>query len=91
MRRKIQTSRFDMSKTYCIGKPCVFGMVEPKPLRGFPQGRARLKLRNLEFARVFVRDAAAGTIRAFLIHESPDGCYWEPGYEQGMNRRLVLA
>lgn len=62
----------------------IFAIREPKPLRGFPEGRVRLRLRNDEFARAFVRTPEG--IRHFIVQETPDG-FWEPvpGCEQGRN------
>ena len=39
-----------------IGSPCVFGVVDQKPMIGFPAGKIRLRLRPDEFARAFVRN-----------------------------------
>ena len=38
-------------------KDVAWGVVEPLPLRGFPAGKVRLRLRNNEFVRVRVRTA----------------------------------
>jgi hypothetical protein len=64
----------------------IFGVHKPKPLRGFPPGKVRLRLRNTEFARGFVRDENG--IRHFILQESEG--FWEPmpGCEQGRNFRL---
>lgn len=61
----------------------VFGMVEPKPLRGFPPGEVRLRLRYDCFARAFVRNESG--IRHFYVEEV-DG-FWQPCFEQGANIR----
>ena len=65
-----------------IGVTFARGVQDPKPLRGFPQGRARIRQRNDYFVSVFVRTAEGG-IRKFLVREI-DGA-WEPYYEQGSN------
>jgi hypothetical protein len=61
----------------------VFGVQEPLPLRGFPQGRYKIKMRNTDFARVFVRSKDG--IREFCINEVNG--YWEACYEQASNTR----
>lgn len=33
----------------------VFGMHEPKPLKGFPEGKTKLKMRGDDWARVYVK------------------------------------
>lgn len=61
----------------------VFGVRDPLPLCGFPAGRVRLRLRNTDYARAYVK-ATAG-IRCFIIGEA-EGC-WVPlaELEQGRN------
>lgn len=62
----------------------VFDVREPLPLKGFPEGRAKICLRNDSFARVFIKTASG--IRAFFIKEEA-GC-WVPDFELAANRRL---
>jgi hypothetical protein len=59
----------------------IFGMVRPKPLRGFPAGRVRLRLRCDAWASaaVVTRDG----IRRFYLEDT--GRYWRPGLEIGRN------
>ena len=64
--------------------PIVFGVTEPKPLRGFPPGKVRLRLRNEDFAHAFV-SSESGT-RHFYVEEA-DG-FWQPIFEQGANLTL---
>lgn len=59
----------------------IFGIQEPKPLVGFPEGKIRLRLRNEKFALARVRDAKG--VREFLIREK-DGA-WTPFLESGRN------
>jgi len=68
--------------TYVID-PVVFGIQDTKPLRGFPDGRVRIRLRNDGFAQAFVKSATG--IRHFYIREV-DG-FWLPCFEQGANIR----
>ena len=63
----------------------IWGVVEPKPLKGFPEGRVKLRLRNKDFARAFVK--TSNGIRSFIIAEQ-DG-FWIPKWEQGSNHREV--
>jgi hypothetical protein len=67
-----------------IGEKIVFGIAEPLPLRGFPPGKIRLRLRPDDFARAFVR--MDNQARAYVIKEK-DG-FWIPFCEQGRNIKL---
>lgn len=67
-----------------IGKSIVFGVPESKPLSGFPTGKVRLKLRNDDFAKAYVRTASG--IRVFHLEDS--GEHWIPALEQGRNERI---
>jgi hypothetical protein len=60
----------------------LFAMCSPKPLKGWPDGKVRIKLRNAGYASGFVR-AENGTTRHFLVHD--DGSHWMPCHEQGVN------
>ncbi len=57
----------------------------PRPLRGFPEGEVRLRLRQGDFAQAFVR--VPGGIRRFLVHEK-DG-HWQPFMEMAANLTAV--
>jgi len=61
----------------------VFGAVEPKPLRGFPRGKFRLRIRNNEYVTAVVRTGDG--IRRFNVGEH-DGFWW-PMNETGENTR----
>ena len=61
----------------------VFGIQEIKPLRYFPEGRIKIRMRPTDFANAFVKSATG--IRKFLIRDTGDA--WEPSYEQGRNER----
>lgn len=69
-----------MATTYGI-KKLAFGSTELKPLKGFPDGRIRIRVRNNEFVRVFVK--STNGIREFFAEDQGD-C-WTPAYEQGGN------
>jgi hypothetical protein len=60
------------------------GVVPVLPLRHFPQGKVRVRLRPGEVPTVYVRNAEG--ITAFLPHEV-DG-HWEPLLTLGKNARL---
>ena len=70
-----------MTVTY--GKKIPFGLTVPLPLVGFPEGKARIRIRQDEFARVFIKTESE-TI-GFYPTES-DGA-WVPGYESGRNKK----
>ena len=69
--------------TVGIRKNAVYGVMPTKPLANFPAGRIRLRLRNTDFARVFVKTATG--IRQFIVRDAGDT--WEPLFEQGRNER----
>ena len=60
---------------------CMYGVRPELPVRGFPPGRIRIRQRNTEFPRAFVK--TANGIRHFIIAEL-DG-HWVPYAEQGAN------
>ena len=66
-----------------FGTAHILGVCEPKPLAGFPDGRLKLRMRNKDFAKVFVRTTSS--TRHFLVKESKDKTYWIPGVELGRN------
>ncbi|MHA3773662.1 hypothetical protein ACXR0O_19170 [Verrucomicrobiota bacterium sgz303538] len=63
------------------GASIPFGATEAKELRTDLPGRVRIKLRNCEFPRAFVRHD--GTTRHFMILDF--GTHWELGQEHGQN------
>jgi len=64
------------------GQKIIFGVVGPLPLRGFPEGRARIRLRNADFVTVSIRPPQGG-IRRFYVEER--GGAWLPAFEMGAN------
>jgi len=70
-----------------IGNPVAFGTDTPLPLKGFPRGKYRVRLRPAEFARVYVKTDDG--IREFAA-EIEDG-HWVPGPELARNIRGVNA
>ena len=60
----------------------IFGVQDRKPLKGWPPGRIRLRLRNCEYARGYVRPPGGG-IQKFMIQEIEG--HWWPCFEQGAN------
>lgn len=62
----------------------VFGISEPKPLKGFPPGKVRIKMRKSDFTLIRVKTPDG--IREFLVKEE-DG-FWMPAFETGRNNRL---
>jgi hypothetical protein len=65
----------------------VWGVKTPLPLKGFPQGKVRLRIRNNDFVHAYVKTKEG--IRHFIVAEK-DG-FWVPEYEQGANHREDAA
>ena len=65
------------------GTKFVWGVTEPKPIHGLPEGRQRLRLRPRCEGRVRVRTTEG--IREFNLKDCGD--HWEPAYEVGRNFR----
>jgi hypothetical protein len=59
----------------------VFGSAEPLPLKGFPEGSIRLRIRNNQFALARVRTDDG--IREFYIKEEEG--FWVRSIEKGRN------
>lgn len=59
----------------------VFGLRLPLPMRGFPEGKIRLRARITDFLKARVRTECG--IREYYVREV-DG-YWEPAVETGFN------
>lgn len=68
-----------------VGAKIVFGSKPPLPMRGFPEGKIRVRARNTDFLRVRVRTECG--IREYYVKEV-DG-YWEPAIETGFNSSNV--
>jgi len=66
----------------------VYGDHDPLPLVGFPEGRARIRMRNDDYVMVYIRPPVGG-IRKFVVEEK-DGT-WRPAFEIGRNVALQLA
>jgi hypothetical protein len=60
----------------------VFGVVEVKPLKGFPPGKVRIRMRHNDFVVVFIRPPNGG-VRRFVIEERAG--HWVPAHEIGAN------
>lgn len=69
------------------GPAFVFGIQEICPLRGFPEGRARVRMRVGEVARVFIK-----TTDGILcyIPKAVEG-FWEPFCLQSINQTLIAS
>lgn len=70
-----------------IGIKIPFGSGIQLPLSGFPKGRARIRIRNDDFIRVFIKTEDG--IRGFYPEEK-DGS-WIPKIEFSSNRREVIV
>lgn len=64
-----------------LGRKIVFGVCELKPLRGFPEGKKRIRMRTNKVVKVFVR--SGGVTSQFAV-EQCDG-YWQPACKLGQN------
>ncbi len=60
--------------------------LEPLPLRGFPEGRARYRYREDEAPQVFIRTTTG--IRWFVVALSEDQKAFVPALEIGRNQTL---
>ena len=65
-----------------VGQAIVFGAKDVLPLHGFPEGRARIRIRNDDWVQVFVRPPEGG-IKKFLVEEKDSK--WCPAGEVGVN------
>ena len=73
-----------MAGAKICGVNAVYGIAKPKPLKGLPEGRARVRMRPSAFAEVFVKTASG--IRRFIIVD--EGDCWVAKYELGSNRTV---
>ncbi len=65
----------------------IFGVQPAKPLIGFPPGKARIRMRNTEFAKVRIFHDAG--VDEYTIQDGGDS--WTPGHFIGCNRRKVVT
>lgn len=63
------------------GEKHAFGLNEPLPPKGFPEGRIRWRIRQDDFTLARVKTVDG--IREFHVKEQ-DG-FWVPSYERGRN------
>lgn len=68
-----------------IGRPIAFGVVPVRVIKGLPEGKARLRMRQDEFVSVWVRTRTG--IRRFYLEEVDD--YWVPTMEAEANADAV--
>lgn len=68
-----------------IGRPIAFGVVPVRVIKGLPEGKARLRMRQEEFVSVWVRTRTG--IRRFYLEEVDD--YWVPTMEAEANADAV--
>ena len=66
-----------------ITSKALYGMREPLPLSGFPEGTIKLKVRSNGFVTAYVRTSKS--IRQFLVKEK-DG-FWKPYMETKSNTK----
>ena len=65
-----------------IGLNIVYGVHKPKPLVNFPAGKVRIRQRNTDFVRVYVKPPTGG-VRSFCVVDEYGA--WCRGPEQGSN------
>jgi hypothetical protein len=71
------------------GTSYVFGMADPLPLRGFPLGKIKTKIRAGVFAKVFVKTPSG--IWGFYVKEV-DGLWLPgPGFGRNESRPMILC
>lgn len=63
-----------------ISSPAVFGIMESKPLKGFPPGKIRLKIQSDDFAFAYV-ETEEGTRKFAIIEQNG---FWIAGPELKM-------
>jgi len=68
-----------------MSKIIVCGSPSPLPLRGFPEGKTRIRIRPNSATMVYVRPPEGG-IRSFFVEEY-DG-FWNASFEDGRNVQL---
>ena len=68
-----------------IGITCIFGTCKPKRLRGFPQGKIKLRMRNNDYMTAYVRNKEG--ITAYRIIEKNDN--WYPAFEIARNHNHI--
>lgn len=61
-----------------------FGITQILPLAAFPKGRARIRIRQGEFVKVFVKTETG--VRGFYPEETNG--VWIPKYELGENKTI---
>ncbi len=67
------------------GVKAIFGMREPMPIVGAPEGRQRLRMRNNSAAKLFVKTTDG--IRSWVLEDKGDHWFVNPRLEQGRNLR----
>lgn len=65
------------------GVKVIFGVREPLPIRGAPEGKQRLRMRNTRAAALFVKTAIG--VRHFILEDCGDHWFCNPRLEQGAN------
>lgn len=71
------------------GFKIVWGIREPKPIFGAPEGQHRLRMRNTEAAKLFVRTVHG--IRVFTLEDCGDRWFANPKLEQRANLRVRIT
>ena len=70
-------------KNITVDIKVIFGVREPLPIRGAPEGKQRLRMRNTRAAALFVKTAIG--VRHFILEDCGDHWFCNPRLEQGAN------
>jgi hypothetical protein len=76
-----------MSALATYGAKVPYGAGIQLPIAAFPKGRAKIRMRNNDFVKVFIK--TENGIRAFYPEEMNG--VWIPKYEIGSNHREVIS
>ena len=64
------------------GAEILFGVITPLPLKGFPKGRTRIRMRNNDIVKIWVRTEDGIEMWAPTEHDG----YWKPKFKIGVNK-----
>jgi hypothetical protein len=70
--------------TVQMGITLVLSYAPEKPFRNWPPGKMRIRHRNGDIMRVYVRNKQTTT--AYAVKE--EGGFWVPAFRLGMNKKI---
>jgi predicted RNA-binding protein with PIN domain len=74
-----------MARVVIPENAAIWGFNDPKPLKDFPAGRVKLRMRNDDFLTAFVKTSDG--IRQFIVKDAGD--FWVPAFEVAANKRIA--